>query len=94
MRRAGIECNIGLRTAGSVLWLDPCTPKTWQHFEMTVRFRSLHYVIFVENPAVENPAGVCRGIVTVTADGTAVLEWPLGLQKLDDGITHHVVVLG
>jgi cyclic beta-1,2-glucan synthetase len=87
MQRAGIECILGLRMEGSVLSLDPCVPKTWQHFEMTVRFRSAHYEILVENPD-----GVCRGIVAVTVDGTAVAEWPLGLKMLDDGITHHVVV--
>ena len=54
---------------------------------MTVRFRSAHYEILVENPD-----GVCRGIVAVTVDGTAVAEWPLGLKMLDDGITHHVAV--
>ena len=67
MQRAGIESILGLRIEGGVLHLDPCIPKTWQHFEMTVRFRSARYEILVENPD-----GVCRGIVAVTVDGMTV----------------------
>ena len=87
MQRAGIESILGLRIEGSVLCVDPCVPKTWQHFEMTVRFRSAHYEI-----TVENPAGVCRGVVAATVDGMVVGERPLGLKMLDDGATHHVLV--
>ncbi len=87
MQRAGVESILGLRMEDDVLCLDPCIPKTWPRFEMTVRFRSAHYEILVENPD-----GVCRGIVAATVDGTAVAERPFALKMQDDGITHHVLV--
>ena len=54
---------------------------------MTVPFRSARYEILVENPD-----GVCRGIVAVAVDGAAIPDWPRGLKMLDDGVTHHVSV--
>src|SRR6185295_7194392 len=60
MQRAGVESILGLRLEDDVLCLDPCIPKTWPRFEMTVRFRSTHYEVLVENPD-----GVCRGIVAI-----------------------------
>jgi cyclic beta-1,2-glucan synthetase len=87
MQRAGVEGILGLRMAGDVLHLNPCIPKTWPHFEMTVRFRSAQYEILVENPD-----GVCRGIVAVTVDGTALTDWSPGLKMLDDDVTHSILV--
>jgi cyclic beta-1,2-glucan synthetase len=54
---------------------------------MTLRHRSAHYQI-----VVENPDGVSRGIATAEADGIAVAERPLRLKLLDDGATHHVLI--
>ncbi len=54
---------------------------------MTVRYCSARYEILVENTD-----GVCRGIVAVTMDGTAICEQPIGLKMQDDGIAHHVLV--
>lgn len=87
MQRAGVESILGLRLEGDVLRLDPCIPKTWPRFSMTVRFHSARYEILVENPE-----GVCHGIVAVTLDGVAITERPLGLKMLDDSVTHHVSV--
>ena len=87
MQRAGVESILGLRLEGDILGLDPCVPKTWPGFKMTVRFRSARYEILVENPD-----GVCRGIVAVAVDGAAIPDWPRGLKMLDDGVTHHVSV--
>jgi len=87
MQRAGVESILGLRLEGDVLHLDPCIPRAWPRFEMTVRFRSARYEILVENPD-----GVCRGIVAVTMDGTAIRERSIGLKMRDDGIIHHVLV--
>jgi cyclic beta-1,2-glucan synthetase len=87
MQRAGIECILGLRLEDDMLRLDPCIPKAWPRFEMMVRFGSARYAILVENPA-----GVCRGIVAAALDGTAILQQPFGLRMQDDGLTHHVVV--
>ena len=87
MQRAGVESILGLRLEGDILGLDPCVPKTWPGFKLTVRFRSARYEILVENPD-----GVCRGIVAVAVDGAAIPDWPRGLKMLDDGVTHHVSV--
>ena len=87
MQRAGIESILGLHLDGDVLRLDPCIPKTWPRFEMTVRFRSAYYEI-----VVENPAGVCRGVAAAMVDGAAVGQRPFALTMQDDGITHHVLV--
>jgi cyclic beta-1,2-glucan synthetase len=88
MQRAGVESILGLRLEGDILHLDPCIPKTWPRFEMTVRFRSARYEILVENPD-----GTCRGILAATIDGRAmVVERRLSLKLLDDGGTHNVKV--
>jgi cyclic beta-1,2-glucan synthetase len=87
MQRAGVESILGLRVEGGVLRLDPCIPKTWPRFDMTVRYRTALYEILVENPD-----GVCRGVVAATVDGVAVAEWPFALKMQDDGVTHHVLV--
>jgi cyclic beta-1,2-glucan synthetase len=87
MQRAGVESILGARFAGDMLNLDPCIPKSWPRFEMTLRHRSARYEI-----VIENPAGVSRGIVFAEADGTAIPERPLRVKLSDDGATHHVLV--
>jgi len=87
MQRAGVESILGLRVEGDVLRLDPCIPKTWPRFEMSVRYRTALYEILVENPD-----GVCRGVVAAKVDGAAIGEWPFALKMRDDGVTHHVLV--
>ncbi len=87
MQRAGVESILGLRVEGDILGLDPCVPKNWPGFKMTVRFRSARYEILVDNPDE-----VCRGIVAVAVDGAVISDWPGGLKMLDDGVTHHVSV--
>jgi cyclic beta-1,2-glucan synthetase len=87
MQRAGCESILGLYLEGDVLRLDPCIPKTWPRFRVTVRFRSAHY-----NILVENPDGVCRGIVAITVDEAADGVRPFALKMQDYGVTHHVLV--
>ena len=87
MQRAGVESILGLRLEGDILHLNPCVPKTWPRFEMTVRFHSARYEILVENPD-----GVCRGVVSAMIDGQTVVELPLNLKLLDDGATHDIQV--
>ena len=87
MQRAGVESILGLHLEDDTLYLNPCIPKAWPWFEMTVRFRSARYEI-----VVENPDGVCRGVVAATSDGKAVMERPLSLKLLDDSRTHNVQV--
>ena len=87
MQRAGVESILGLRLEGDILHLNPCIPKTWPRFEVTVQFHSARYDILVENPD-----GVCRGVVAAMIDGHAVMERPLNLKLLDDGVAHNVQV--
>jgi cyclic beta-1,2-glucan synthetase len=87
MQRAGIESILGLRLQGEVLHLDPCIPKAWPSFEMTIRFRSAQYQILVENRG-----GSGRGIASAHLDDTPIVEQPLRVPLADDGITHRLRV--
>jgi cyclic beta-1,2-glucan synthetase len=87
MQRAGIESILGLRLRGEVLHLDPCIPKSWPSFEMMVRYRSARYKILVENPD-----GAGRGIASAQLDDTVIVERPLHVPLVDDGMTHHLRV--
>ena len=88
MQRAGVENILGLCLEGGTLHLNPCIPKTWPGFTMTVRFRSAQYEIVVDN---SDHFG--RGLAAATVGGAAVAEESLSLKLLDDGATHHVLVL-
>ncbi len=87
MQRAGVESILGLRLRGDVLQFDPCIPKAWPGFAMSLRHGSARYEI-----QVENPQGVARGIVFAAIDETVVLERPLRLALADDGKTHRLTV--
>ncbi|MEP9380689.1 glucoamylase family protein [Aquabacter sp. CN5-332] len=87
MQRAGIESILGLRMRGTVLHLDPCIPRSWPQFEMTIRHGSAHYRI-----SVENPSGVSRGIVSAEMDGIAIGVGPL-LVHLEAGAGVHSVTV-
>jgi cyclic beta-1,2-glucan synthetase len=73
--------------AGNLLRLDPCIPRTWRRYEISVRFRSALYEI-----VVENPEGVARGVVSARMDGKPVMQRPLFFALLDDGMTHKIEV--
>ncbi|HME83367.1 MAG TPA: hypothetical protein VKG91_02170 [Roseiarcus sp.] len=87
MQRAGIESILGLRIHGAFLHLDPCIPKSWATFEMTVRRQSAQYEI-----SVDNPAGVSRGVRFAELDGVEIVERPLRVRIVDDGAVHRVRV--
>ena len=87
--RAGLEWILGLRKRGSALQIDPCIPRTWKGFEITVRHGRTIYRI-----TVENPKGVCRGVSWISLDGAQLSGEPL-VPLTDDGREHQVrVVLG
>ena len=71
MQRAGVESILGLRIRGDFLHLDPCIPKSWATYEMTVRRQSARYEI-----TVDNPAGVCRGVGFAEIDGVEIVGDP------------------
>jgi cyclic beta-1,2-glucan synthetase len=87
MQRAGVESILGLRIRGAFLHLDPCIPRMWRKFEMAVRHRSSRYEILVENPD-----GVGHGVASARLDGTPIMERPLRLALLDDGLVHNIVL--
>jgi cyclic beta-1,2-glucan synthetase len=90
MYRAGIEWILGFRLRGSALHFDPCIPRAWRNFEITFRYHSSRYEIFVENPQE-----VQRGVLSVELDGRALARGSMHIQLSDDGATHHVrIVLG
>jgi cyclic beta-1,2-glucan synthetase len=90
MQRAGVESILGLRQRGDVLELDPCIPRGWPDFEVTLRHRSARYEIMVENPG-----GACRGVTHAELDGVTLSGNQAQFSLADDGTTHHVrVVLG
>ena len=90
--RAGVEAILGFSLEGDLLLLDPCIPKAWPGFEMTVSYRGAIYEI-----SVGNPGGVSRGVVEVEVDGepasTTDGKARIGLRQ--DGRTHTInVTLG
>jgi cyclic beta-1,2-glucan synthetase len=89
MYRAGLESILGIRAHGATLRLEPCIPRRWPSYEVTLRYRSARYAI-----RVDNPNGATRGVADLEVDGVAL---PPGapIPLLDDGGTHRVrAVLG
>jgi cyclic beta-1,2-glucan synthetase len=91
MYRVAFEGLLGFRKRGANLAIDPCIPHGWPEFEIIFRYRSARYEI-----AVENPHGVCRGVLSIKLDDEMLAADKNFLVPLvDDGVTHRVqVVLG
>jgi cyclic beta-1,2-glucan synthetase len=91
MYRVALEWILGFRVRGADLEIDPCIPRGWPDFEIAFSYRSSRYEI-----SVENPLGVCRGILATKLDGEMLTGNKRSLVPLvDDGATHRVkVVLG
>ncbi len=87
MQRAGVECILGLRIEGSALRLDPCIPKSWPRFEITLRHGASRYEI-----VVENPQSVQRGVAAAELDGAKIAARPLSFPLKDDGAIHRLQV--
>jgi cyclic beta-1,2-glucan synthetase len=85
MQRAGIESILGVRMRGAFLHLNPCIPKFWPKFEVTLRYRSARYEI-----VVENPEGIENGVAFAQLDGRVVAERPIRVPLMDDAREHHV----
>jgi cyclic beta-1,2-glucan synthetase len=69
--------------------LDPCIPQSWPGFSMTYRHRSTRYEI-----AVENPLGVCSGVLAVKVDDDTMTGDQKNLIGLvDDGATHRILIV-
>jgi cyclic beta-1,2-glucan synthetase len=89
MYRAAVEGLLGFRVAGGYLDLDPCIPRGWPGFAIAFAHASTRYRI-----TVENPQGLCRGVVAATLDGAPLVPGaPIAL--VDDGADHQLrVTLG
>jgi cyclic beta-1,2-glucan synthetase len=85
MQRAGVESILGLTIRGAVLDLDPCIPKGWAKYELTVRRASARYEI-----TVDNPSGVSRGVCFAEVDGAEIVERPVRVRIVNDGSAHRV----
>jgi cyclic beta-1,2-glucan synthetase len=89
MQRVGVERILGVRIQNDQLVVDPCIPKGWPGFAVTIRWRSTTYAI-----TVHNPTGVNRGIAAVTVDNMAV-QVGASIAMMDDAGRHDVrVTLG
>jgi cellobiose phosphorylase len=83
--RVALEAILGVHPVGNTLRVDPCVPRGWPGFEVTYRHLSASYRI-----RVENPAGVERGVRSVTVDGQPVSGGTIPL--INDGREHAVRV--
>nr|WP_294515969.1 glucoamylase family protein [uncultured Rhodopila sp.] len=86
MQRVGVESILGVRIRHGRLVLDPVIPKDWPGFEVAIVWRSARYDI-----TVQNPAGVSRGVVSITLDGTELPADQM-VTLVDDGASHRVEV--
>ena len=88
--RYGIERVLGLRLRGDRLEIDPCIARDWPGFSVELRHGGASYEV-----VIENPEGVCGGVVGLRVDGepVAVPEGAVGVVPLsDDGAGHRVEV--
>jgi hypothetical protein len=67
MYRVGVEHILGLRFQGDRLHLSPAIPSHWPGFEAIVRKNGGELRI-----AVENPHGLCGGVLEMTLDGQPI----------------------
>ena len=87
MYRTATEGILGIHLRGSILSIDPCIPRSWPGFEVTYKRGASRYHI-----AVENPNGVCRGVVQCSVDGKELSHRQCDIGLVDDGTYHHVRV--
>jgi cyclic beta-1,2-glucan synthetase len=81
--RLGVEAILGLRRTGGRLQIDPCVPREWPGFSVTVRTPGGSLEI-----EVVNPDGVSRGVAEIALDGVVVSGNTIDLP--DDGGIHRV----
>jgi cyclic beta-1,2-glucan synthetase len=90
MYRTAVEGILGVHVRGATLSIDPCIPRAWRGFKMTFLHGSARYHI-----AVDNPNGVCRGVIRASLDGLDLNQGACDLTPVDDGATHQVrITLG
>ena len=81
---------LGIHLRGGILAIDPCIPRAWSGFEVAYKHGSSRYHI-----AVDNPNGVCRGIVRASLDDREISISECGIKLVDDGTYHYArITLG
>ncbi len=70
---------LGIRPEVDGLRIDPCIPKDWKGFKATRRFRGK--TIKIE---VKNPDNVCRGVKSMSLNGSALADNLLPVDQLDE----------
>jgi cyclic beta-1,2-glucan synthetase len=83
--RFGIETLLGIRLDQGAWRIDPCIPRRWPGFEVTLCEGTTSFSI-----RVANPRGVSHGVAAVLLDGIALAQ-PV-LPRLRDGRLHEVRV--
>lgn len=90
MYRTAVEYLLGIRRRGPRLAIEPCIPRAWPGFEITYKHGSSRYHV-----VVDNPKGVCRGIVRAALDGADIAPSPCEITLTDDGSYHYArITLG
>lgn len=77
---AAVQWILGVRPEIEGLRIDPCIPSHWPGFRMRRLFRGMNLTL-----AVENPAGLCRGVRELVIDGARVAGDLAPLDRLKDG---------
>lgn len=83
--RAGIEGILGIKKCGTELLVAPCIPTDWPGFEAKFRFGTAIY-----NITVAKPAGAADAVTSATLDDQAILDRPVRIPLIDDGMIHRV----
>jgi cyclic beta-1,2-glucan synthetase len=91
--RAGLEAILGFRLQGTALVIDPCVPTAWPGYEIVFRHRGAENQVTRYEIAVENPAGVSRGVQRAELDGSEIPHDPARIPLVDDGGVHRVRIL-
>ncbi len=86
MQRVGIESILGVRISRDGLHIQPCVPRLWPGYSVTLTWRSSRYAIVVSNP---DQTG--QGVAAISLDGVS-LSATDPVKLVDDGASHDVQV--
>lgn len=85
---SALQHILGIRPEIDGLTIDPCIPQAWPGFTARRRFRGMDLRI-----EVQNPNGVCRGVKSLTVDGTPIDGTRIPIGQLREG-SKVVAILG
>jgi len=85
MYRTGIEGILGIHRKGNFLEINPCIPRNWPCFEVSIKIEQTTYII-----KVDNAVGVNQGITRFQVDG---MDFPENrIELTNDKQIHQVLV--